>query len=447
MIRPMMAVMEKMIPRNQTTYMFLGEHTQNTAGNVLRGYDVNSLNENKTSEFNSLQEKINYNLVLDSGNVIVGDAKSFHLSHFYPVLPRDYVVSSKKTVKKVLTKNAMIQKNKNRNRNRNNKNENKDKNVSSGKNDKYFDNINNENKSSKNDSNNNNNNNNNNNSSYDDSNTNINKDEVLSNHKNIQNIQNNDEEIKTEKNIDNTNNNNMNNNNNDNDNEIILTNTDEIDYEYIDDLYHPYFVMQGNFGGKHSHRKDPKGILNCLRLIEGKLKLKSIAIEKEQINEQLKEKEKEKEKEDKQSRKLSEFVKSSKINMKERIPEIISGNTRREIATEKMLLSTLANTSTTHTLVNEILPTPQAQHHTQSQSIENPQEKKTSNSNFQKKDNSNFILKNANFSPQKSALSSLSIDLVGHLNGEVNIGQLRTGKVRFLSDLNSREYYEAISRV
>ena len=34
--------------------------------------------------------------------------------------------------------------------------------------------------------------------------------------------------------------------------------------------HRPFFVLQGNFGGKHAHRRDPKGALNCLRGIEDK---------------------------------------------------------------------------------------------------------------------------------------------------------------------------------
>jgi hypothetical protein len=472
MIRPMMALMEKMIPRNHTTYMFLGEHTENTAGKILHGYDSNILNENNTnSDFSTStntafsQEKINYNLVntdsskitdlknkeiLDSGSVIVGDARSFHLSHFYPVLPRDYVVSSKKTVKKLFTENTI---NGNINKERNTKNKNnyidnsRDVNDSS-KSDKFLD------KNGNNSSNNN-----------DNNSSNNDEDKIKSNNKNTQNNENSSKELKTtEININSNNYNNNNNNVNNNNNDKNSLRNDQINDEYIDELYHPYFVMQGNFGGKHSHRKDPKGILNCLRMIEGKLK-----IEKEQIKEKSREKEKEKEKEEikevlieqikeredkdkeKQNRKLPKFVKSSKMNQNDKYTEIISGNIRREIATEKKLLSTVTNNTLTHTIISEITSIQQTQHHTLStQNAQNEKEKeKKEKKTFQKKknSNSNFILKNADFSPQNSALNSISIDLVGHLNGEVNIGHLRTGKVRFLSDLNSREYYEAISRV
>jgi hypothetical protein len=39
----------------------------------------------------------------------------------------------------------------------------------------------------------------------------------------------------------------------------------------------------------------------------------------------------------------------------------------------------------------------------------------------------------------------ISLDLIGHLDGKVDVGTLKTGEVRFLSDLRSREYYKAIS--
>ena len=140
------------------------------------------------------------------------------------------------------------------------------------------------------------------------------------------------------------------------------------------------------------------------------------------------------------------------MNQNDEYTEIISGNIRREIATEKKLLSTVTNNTLTHTIISETTSIQQTQHHTlstQNTQSEKEKEKERKEKTFQKKENSNsnLILKNANFSPQNSALNSISIDLVGHLNGEVNIGHLRTGKVRFLSDLNSREYYEAISRV
>ena len=51
------------------------------------------------------------------------------------------------------------------------------------------------------------------------------------------------------------------------------------------------------------------------------------------------------------------------------------------------------------------------------------------------------------FSPVEHSSKSVSIDLVGHLSGKVDIGKLRTGEVRFLSDLGSKDYYVAISKV
>jgi hypothetical protein len=58
--------------------------------------------------------------------------------------------------------------------------------------------------------------------------------------------------------------------------------------------------------------------------------------------------------------------------------------------------------------------------------------------------NPNLIL---GFNPSLSAINTVSIDLVGHLEGAIDVGTLKTGKVRFLSDLSSKEYYRSISQV
>lgn len=47
----------------------------------------------------------------------------------------------------------------------------------------------------------------------------------------------------------------------------------------------------------------------------------------------------------------------------------------------------------------------------------------------------------------RNSIKSISIDLIGHLNGPVDIGLLKTGSVRFLSDLSSKQYYNAVSKV
>ena len=39
----------------------------------------------------------------------------------------------------------------------------------------------------------------------------------------------------------------------------------------------------------------------------------------------------------------------------------------------------------------------------------------------------------------------LHLDLIGHVNGHVDTGELKYGKIRFLSDLSSADYYKAIS--
>jgi len=40
----------------------------------------------------------------------------------------------------------------------------------------------------------------------------------------------------------------------------------------------------------------------------------------------------------------------------------------------------------------------------------------------------------------------VGIDLIGHVSGDVNAGELKYGKVRFLSDLSAVDYYAAIAR-
>jgi hypothetical protein len=39
----------------------------------------------------------------------------------------------------------------------------------------------------------------------------------------------------------------------------------------------------------------------------------------------------------------------------------------------------------------------------------------------------------------------IHLDLIGHVNGEVETGTLDRGSIRFRSDLNSADYYKAIS--
>jgi hypothetical protein len=50
------------------------------------------------------------------------------------------------------------------------------------------------------------------------------------------------------------------------------------------------------------------------------------------------------------------------------------------------------------------------------------------------------------FDPGRTSLDTISIDLVGHLDGPIDVGKLKTGPVRFLTDLSSLEYYRSISK-
>lgn len=167
----------------------------------------------------------------------------------------------------------------------------------------------------------------------------------------------------------------------------------------------PVFVMQGNFGGKHAHRKDPKGTVQCLADIE------------------------------------SDWAKEKRDH---------SGHSR-------ILLSTNINDTynrnakklrTKHDFA-EIEEARLWELHSESMTKANYSSKETEPSTSTP---SNII---SSLSPTSSPVpstrgsiphKSLSIDLIGHLNGEVKVGKLSTGRVRFLSFLSSKEYYTAISR-
>jgi hypothetical protein len=159
-------------------------------------------------------------------------------------------------------------------------------------------------------------------------------------------------------------------------------------------------VVQGNFGGKHSHRKDPVGTLNCLRKLEDKLKLESI----------------DKQNELKKERQRGRLIRN-KLNYRNR---------------KTMEENSDFNNSTKFEKNGDI-------------------KNSKISSEFEINDNKPIFRKingyDNYFSPLESSLKSISIDLVGHLNGKVEVGNLKTGKVRFLSDLGSKDYYEAISKV
>ena len=44
----------------------------------------------------------------------------------------------------------------------------------------------------------------------------------------------------------------------------------------------------------------------------------------------------------------------------------------------------------------------------------------------------------------RATAGGLSVDFVGHLEGPVDAGYLRTGPVRFVSDLRHRAYYQVV---
>ena len=389
MFHPLMSTIEKIITRNQTTYMFLGEHTHNTAKKIVSEYDSDFSILSETIE-NSVKLEISVNSnFTNSANtdfkgtkfVKVGDPRSFDLSHFYPVVPKEYFMRCKKSIK---MRNIIDNKFKD-NTNNNNNNNNNDNDM------------------------NNNNNNNNNNKSYEgsndnennidnnDINNNVNVNSITGNNTN-ENIELNDEYFKIK-------------NNEINFLKISLKKLETLEIEKEKNIYHPFFVVQGNFGGKHSHRKDPLGTLNCLRKLEDKLRIESMEKQKE------KETEKETEKE------------RHKLKRRKR-----SNSIRRKVIEENLILNN---------------------------SIINDEEEKNSNNTkiFIKKsyfeidriENKPILSVNEGnesyFSPREMSLKSLSIDLVGHLNGKVEVGKLRTGKVRFLSDLSSKDYYDAISKV
>ena len=79
LIHEQMATIESILPRQQVTYMFLSEHTEKRGFEEINSYDGNM------------------EILADKYKIIkIGDPKSFNLQHFYPVLPREYVVDVNK---------------------------------------------------------------------------------------------------------------------------------------------------------------------------------------------------------------------------------------------------------------------------------------------------------------------------------------------------------------
>lgn len=374
MFHSLMSVIENIIPRNQTTYMFLGEHTHNTAKKIISEYDSDSSIPEIAGNSGKIEISVNSNFT-NFGNtdfegvkiVTVGDPRSFDLSHFYPVVPKEYFVRSKKSLKMRETiENKFKNDDENSNNNNNNINENNDEGVNNDNNN-HIDSIN--------------------NSDSNDSNSEIQKTNLRTKNQSYQNNDINDKYsklIKYQINLLQT----------------ALIKLEKTENEKEKNTYHPFFVVQGNFGGKHSHRKDPVGTLNCLRRLEDKLRLESTEKEKNRERERGREK-----------------IIRNKLNFRRRRIMEENSDFNNSIKIEK-----------------------------------NSDMKKTKiSSEFDSNDSKPILGVNVGngsyFSPLETSLKSISIDLVGHLNGKVEVGNLKTGKVRFLSDLGSKDYYEAISKV
>lgn len=368
MFHSLMSVIENIIPRNQTTYMFLGEHTHNTAKKIVSEYDSDSSIPEMTGNSGKLEISVNSNFT-NSGItdfeglkiVTVGDPRSFDLSHFYPVVPKEYFMRSKKSLKM-----REIIENKFKNDIENNEyNESNDESVYND-NKNYIDN--------------------NNNNDSNDSNSEI-KTNLRTKNQSDQSNDLNDKYSKLK------------------DYQINLLQTALVKLEKTENerekkTYHPLFVVQGNFGGKHSHRKDPVGTLNCLRKLEDKLKVESLDKQKELKKERRREK-----------------LLRNKLNY-----------VRRKTMEENSDFNNTVNLE-------------------KNNDIKDSKISSEFDINDYKPILSTYNGNESYFSPIESSLKSISIDLVGHLNGKVEVGNLKTGKVRFLSDLGSKDYYEAISKV
>ena len=367
MFHSLMSVIENIIPRNQTTYMFLGEHTHNTAKKIVSEYDSDSSIPEIIGNSGKLEISVKSNFtnsgIMDFEGVkivTVGDPRSFDLSHFYPVVPKEYFMRSKKSLKM----REIIE---NKFKNDNDNNENNESNSES---------VNNDNKNDI-DSNS--------NSDGNDSNSEI-KINLRTKNQSHQNNDLNDKYSRLK------------------DYQMNLLQTALVKLEKTENerekkTYHPLFVVQGNFGGKHSHRKDPVGTLNCLRKLEDKLELESVVKQKELKKERRREK-----------------LLRNRLN-----------HMRRKTMEE--------NSDFNNTIKFEKINNVRKPKSTESEANDNKPILSINDGN------------DSCFSPLESSLKSISIDLVGHLNGKVEVGILKTGKVRFLSDLGSKDYYEAISKV
>ena len=377
MFHPLMSTIEKIVTRNQTTYMFLGEHTHNTAKKIVSEYD-SDFSTSETTIKNSVKLEISVNSnFTNSVNtdlkgtkfVKVGDPRSFDLSYFYPVVPKNYFMRCKKSIKM----RNIIDNKFNDNNNDNNINDNIDNNKSYESSNDNINNIDNNN-----------------------INNNLNHNLITGNNNTNENIELNDEYFKVK-------------NHEINLLETSLKKLETLEIEKEKNTYHPFFVVQGNFGGKHSHRKDPLGTLNCLRKLEDKLRMESIDKDKEKEKEITKEKDR-------------QVLKHNK-----RLNYIRRKTIEENLSLNNSIINENENNNKTRNFIKKS--------YFDIESIENKPILSVIEGN------------ESSFSPREMSLKSLSIDLVGHLNGKVEVGKLRTGKVRFLSDLSSKDYYDAISKV
>lgn len=145
------------------------------------------------------------------------------------------------------------------------------------------------------------------------------------------------------------------------------------------------FSIQGNFGGKHSYRKDPRGTVKCLKEVESSaLLLQSVSADDSLVFDL---------KKHPHCASISSFFDASSP-----IAPVIMSNKPHE-----------------------------------SENVH--------------KNETNRLLR-SHMSDHSPYSVHMSLDLVGHISGELNIDKntFETGKIRFLSDLSSKSFYTAISR-
>ena len=435
-----MSLIESIIPRNQTTYMFLGEHTFKTAKKLIRNHDSklaaekSDLKQNKNTNISSLEFKIPEDP--SSRNVSVGDPATFQISYFYPVLPRGHISNiGHKAALKLDGKQENLNNSSNRESNirhyeRNKKRRTKLSEASDSEFQKGIVDI--------------------------IQDTMAVSDEMVDykvdpKTDTTDNLTSSIEHREIEKREINT-------------YEVMETNEvmqrkdmegnnddDNVDDDDDEDTYHPLFVMQGNFGGKHAHRKDPKGILNCLRKIELDIKsesIKKLAQNKNKINDNDMSMKKTRETVERISSKR--YLRNEEIRLKMNLNSV--SNKSHYFYMNNPEFNSVINSTQTNTIMeDEKGEKTKNKKQINKVKIEEEKEKEKANGKEKEKEKETLaqltVVEKKTFSPVEHSLQSVSIDLVGHLSGKVDIGKLRTGEVRFLSDLGSKDYYLAISKV